>query len=326
MSAPSNHYKLGLFVILGFAGLLALVIVFGSHSFNKETVAYYTYFDESVVGLEVGAPVKFRGVTIGHVSALDIAPDHRHVQVKNELDVGEIKNMGLSEVGKGRKTRFLVPPDLRAQLGSQGITGVKFVSIDFFDTKSNPLPLLNFPVPENYIPAAASLMKNLEDTITKAMDKLPELVDAVVGIVGRVDRMLALFEKEQLPEHATATLASADQVMKAVLLTVQKIDHAEIPEKAGQSLDDFRGAVAKMNKVLDRLDGDAGVLASAKRAADSFGDVGRSANATTRDLDDTLRDISDAAQAIRSLAESLEKDPDMLIKGRASASAKGKSK
>jgi paraquat-inducible protein B len=322
MSAPANHYKLGLFVLLGAAAVLALIVAFGARSLQNETISYYTYFNESVVGLEVGAPVKFRGVTIGHVADIGVAPDHRHVAVKNDLDVSDIRDMGLTEQGHGKSSHFLVPPDLRAQLGSQGITGVKFVSIDFFDPRTNPRPALSFPVPEHYIPAASSLMKNLEDTVTKAMDRLPELVDAVVAIVGRVDRMLAMIEEEDLPGKASQTLAHADQVMKEVAVTVARLDGAKLPEKAAASLDDFRVAVGKMNRVLDRLDGDAGVLASAKRAADSFGEVGRSANGATRDFDDTLRDISDAAQAIRSLADSLERDPDMLLKGR----AKGKSR
>ena len=74
---------------------------------------------------------------------IEIAADHKHVDVVQDLDVKDIKRMGLAEESAlGRKTVFHVPPDLRGQLGSQGITGVKFVSIDFFDPKSNPPPPL----------------------------------------------------------------------------------------------------------------------------------------------------------------------------------------
>ena len=121
----------------------------------------------------MGSPVKFRGVTIGAVSAIEVAPDHRHVDVVEELDAKEIKRMGLTEEAvHGRNgcrlaegsQEFRVPPDRRAQLGSQGITGVKFIAIDFFDTTSNPLPDLPFKPATHYIPASPSLMKNLEKT------------------------------------------------------------------------------------------------------------------------------------------------------------------
>lgn len=297
MAAPTNHWKLGLFVVVGFAAALLAVVIFGAASMRKETVHYHTYFNESVQGLDVGSPVKFRGVTIGHVSAIEIAPDHRLVDVVEEIDVADIKRLGLLETGHGRtgKPKFAIPPDLRAQLGSQGITGVKFVSIDFFDEKSNPPPSLPFAPAERYIPAAPSMMKNLEDTITKAMERLPEMVDAVVMIMGRVNGLLATLEKEDVSHKAASALAHADQVMTAMHTAILRLDRANIGEKAAGTIDELKVAVTKMNKVLDRFEG--GAMAA--------------------DVDATLRDVSEAAEAIRKLAETLERDPDMLLKGRA---------
>ena len=318
MAAPTNHFKLGLFVILTVAATIVTAVALGAQSMKKDTVKYHTYFNESVQGLDVGSPVKFRGVTIGYVSAIEIAPDHRHVDVVEELDVVDIKRMGLSEGGIGKRSRrFHVPPDLRAQLGSQGITGVKFVSIDFFEPSSNPPPELPFAVSENYIPAAPSMMKNLEDTITKAMDKLPELVDAVVGITTRVDRMVAKLEKDDVTGRASETLTHADQVLTGLNRTIASLDRAAIPDKASKTLDDVSKVVAKMNKVLDRVDGDDGLVASVRRASDAFGSLGKGAGATSRELEQTLREVREAAESIRVLADALERDPDMFLKGRA---------
>jgi phospholipid/cholesterol/gamma-HCH transport system substrate-binding protein len=323
MAAPTNRAKLGLFVLLGLAAAVFTAVALGALAFRKETIGYHTYFNESVQGLELGSPVKFRGVTIGHVDTIEIAPDHRHVDVYFELDVRDIKRLGLTEAKEGRRATFLVPPDLRTQLGSQGITGVKFVSIDFFSLKAHPPPELPFEVPEHYIPAAQSMMKGLEDTVVKAMDKLPELVDAVVAIATRVDRMVATLEDEKIVEKASATLTNADQVLASVNRTVSSLERAHIPEKAGATIDDLQVAVGKMNRVLDRLDGDTGLLAAATSTAQSFGQVGRNAQGTTRELDATLREVREAAEAIRLLADTLESDPDMLLKGR---SAKGKTR
>jgi len=71
-----------------------------------------------------------------------------------------------------------------------------------------------------------------------------------------------------------------------------------------------------MNSVLDRLDGKKGLLASAQRATDAFGEVGRAGHGTQKDLEATLRDMSEAAEAIRSLVDAIERDPDMLLKGK----------
>jgi paraquat-inducible protein B len=323
MAAPTNHYKLGLFVLAGFALAIVAALVLGLASTRKDTVKYHSYFNESVQGLELGSPVKFRGVTIGFVSAIEIAPDHRMVDVISELDATDIKRMGLAEKDTKRgHVKFAIPPDLRAQLGSQGITGVKFIAIDFFDVKSNPAPELPFQVPvDNYIPAAPSMMKNLEDTITKAMDRLPEMVDAVVMIMGRVDRLLATLEKEDVSGKAASTLGHADQVMTTLQNTLARIDKQDLGGKAAGTIDELKVAVTKMNKVLDRLDGDKGILASVKGASDAFGEMGKNGRGTQRDLENTLRDVSEAAEAIRTLAESLDRDPDMLIKGKTKVKA-----
>ncbi len=325
MATPTNHYKLGLFVLVGITGAIALAVMFGAASMRKETAKYHSYFNESVQGLELGSPVKFRGVTIGNVSAIEVAPDHRRVDVVSELDSKEIRRMGLTETGASKhgRERFAIPPDLRAQLGSQGITGVKFIAIDFFDVKSNPAPELPFAVPKDrYIPAAPSMMKNLEDTITKAMERLPEMVDAVVMIMGRVDRLLATLERDDVSGKVGKALSRADEVMTTMQRTLSRIDAQNLGEKAARTIAELHAAVTKMNKVIDRLDGDKGLLASAQKATDAFGEMGRAGRGTQRDLEATLVEVSDAAEAIRSLAEALERDPDMLLKGKSKSGVK----
>jgi paraquat-inducible protein B len=325
MSAPTNKTKLGLFVLLGLAAVVTIAIGIGLDRAHKKTVPYWTYFNESVQGLDVGAAVKFRGVTIGHVAEIGVAPDHRMVAVKCDLIVDDIERMGLVEDGVDpRHTRFLVPPDLRTQLGSQGVTGVRFVAIDFFDPKTDPPPVLSFSPPANYIPAATSIMKTLEETVTKAMDRLPDLVDATVTVMARVDRLVAALEREGVSEKAAQAIVHTDAVLTTLDDTLKRIDRQNIPERAGRTLDELRGAITKMNTVLDRVDGDAGLVATAQRSIASFGEVGRNANGATRELDETLREVRAAADAIRQLADALERDPDMLLKGR--ASAKGKSR
>jgi len=318
MATPTNHYKLGLFVIVGVAAAILAGALFGAARFRKDTVIYHSYFNESVEGLALGSPVKFRGVTIGSVSAIEIAPDHRMVDVVSELDSEEVKRMGLSEAGHEHGgVRFAIPPDLRAQLGSQGITGVKFISIDFFDVASNPSPVLPFDVPvDHYIPAAPSMMKNLEDALTQAMNRFPEMVDAVVTIMARVDRLAAKLEEQDVSGKFVATLGHADEVMASLQTAVARIDRQDLGGKAANTISDLDVAANKMSAALDRLNGQTGLLASTQRATDAFGDVGRESRGTQQDLGAALRDVSEAAQAIRSLVDSLESDPEMLLKGR----------
>ena len=100
MATGTNHFKLGLFVLFGVGLTLSMMLILGATSFNDESVRYVSYIDESVQGLEVGSPVKFRGVAVGRVSAIDIAPDQRHVQVTSELTVPVLQRLNLSGSGE----------------------------------------------------------------------------------------------------------------------------------------------------------------------------------------------------------------------------------
>ncbi len=326
MSAPSNHWKLGLFVVVGIATFLGMLVFLGAHSLQKETVTYKTYFDESVQGLDVGSPVKFRGVTIGNVSQIDIAPDRRHVEVASDIIVSQLVSLRLLDTAPKKRVLRLgekplvtlaIPPDLRMQLGSAGITGVKYIAIDFFDVATNPAPNLPFPLPENYVPAAPSTMKNLEDAVVKAVDRFPEVADELVAVMRQINLLLEEVNREKLPTRASATLGRAEDVLATLQGAIKEANLGKLSGEAGKAVTGLNVAVTRLSGVLERIDGDRGLVASAQRATDSIGDLAGGAKGLGSELEDTLRDVREAADSIQRLADALDTDSDMLLKGRA---------
>jgi phospholipid/cholesterol/gamma-HCH transport system substrate-binding protein len=316
MASPSNHWKLGLFVVCGVTLGLTALVLFSARSLRTETVQYKSYFDESVQGLEVGSPVKFRGVTIGKVSAIDVGPDRRHVAVTSELGEDEINVMGIGS-GKGKKLAIKVPPDLRVQIASAGITGVKFVQLDFFPIKANPPPDLPFPVSVNYIPAAVSTMKNLEDAVIHAVDRFPDMTDAAMKVMDKLNQLLKDVDDRHLPAHAASVLAKADAALSTVQGVVAKLDTGRMGAQAEKTLLELDGMAMRMNRILDRIDGDKGMVMSAQRASDAVGDAALSARGLGEDLSTTLRDFQLLTESLLKLTDALERDSDMLVKGRA---------
>jgi paraquat-inducible protein B len=73
------------------------------------------------------------------------------------------------------------------------------------------------------------------------------------------------------------------------------------------------------NTLLARLDGDRGLVASVQRASNAVGDVAVSSRSLGPELEETLRDVQEFTSAIQRLADALERDPDMLLKGRGKA-------
>ena len=98
---------------------------------------------------------------------------------------------------------------------------------------------------------------------------------------------------------------------------LKHFDGAQIPDKTAAAIDKLGDAVAKANAILEGIGGDGGLVASTQRATDSIGDLGISTKSSAARLERTLRDLDEAAVAIRSLANAIERDPDMLVKGRA---------
>jgi hypothetical protein len=318
VAAATNHWKLGLFVVAGFSIAMGSVVALGARSLQRKTAIYETYFDESVQGLDVGSPVKFRGVGIGNVSAINVASDRRHVEVTLELEVDKVSNLALTAAtGSHAPTR--VPPDLRVQLGSSGITAAKFISIDFFPVADNPVVPLPFPTPPNYIPSAQSTMKNLEDSVVHAVDRFPEVADQVLRLLERMSGILTEIDDKHLPEQTKRTLINANLAIDEVRGAVRKVDTARLSIRAQETLTSMTGALGRVTDLLDRIQSKRGVVAGAERAADAVGDVARSAIGLGPQLEETLRGVQGATAAIQRLGEQLDRDPDMLIKGRSKA-------
>jgi paraquat-inducible protein B len=127
-------------------------------------------------------------------------------------------------------------------------------------------------------------MKNLEDAVVRALDQIPDLAKELSGVVTRMNVILDDVNRRGLPGKAVATL------------------------------DDASVALAKMNRVLDRLDANDGLLASLQRTSDSLSDV--AGPRLGANLDETGRDLREAAVAVRQFVEALQRDPDMLVKGK----------
>lgn len=317
MAVGTNRWKLGLFVLTGFAIAIGALLLLGARAMNQKTVEFVSFFDESVQGLELGSPVKFRGVTVGRVSKIDIAENLRHVQVTSELSVEQVGKLRLAVQGNASKLH----PDMRVQLAQTGITGVKFLLIDFFDSAAYPVTPLPFKPPANYMPTAASTMKNLEDSVTRTANRFPEIADDAAKAVAQVRVVAEQIQAGRLPERSAETLTHANAALTELNAQLKAINAGQLSSEADKNLKEFNGVLVRTNALLARLDGEQGLFSNAERSADAIGDVARNARSLGPELELTLREVRGAARSIKRLADALERDPDMLLKGRAARGA-----
>jgi phospholipid/cholesterol/gamma-HCH transport system substrate-binding protein len=293
LTTATNHWKLGLFVVAASLTMVGAAFWLGAHAFRREAVPVVTYFDESVQGLDVGSPVKFRGVTIGTVADITLAPDRHHVQVTSAIYVDALKRLGLAVPKKGEQS---IAPNLRVQLVSAGITGVRFLQTDFFDPERYPPPVLPFAPPWNYLPSAPSTLKSLEDAAVEMVDKLPALIEPVQGAISDLRR----------------TLASVDR-----LATGMAADDGSF----NRLLVELRGTAVRLRTTLD--DAKLGATTASLRevsgtvgqAASSVGHVATNVGDIREDLQASFVSLRDTLDAVRALADSLARDPSVVLRG-----------
>jgi paraquat-inducible protein B len=319
MSSPTNRWKLGLFVIVAVCVGLVATLFLAGRALKKESVRYTSYLDEAVTGLNTGSPVSYRGVTIGNVSEINIAPDRRHVEVRYDLGVEELSRLGLA-FDQGRRTKISIPRDLRVQIGSSGVTGTKYLQLDFFADATHPRPKLPFQVPANYIPATASTFKSLENSVMNAADQFPALAKQFDSILSQVNQIVTEVRTQKIPEQASGALASASALMQLLHKKVDAMQLERLSSETTVMLGRANQTFARADALLERINSDQGLLTSVQRASDAVGDVAVNANDVVVDVGGTMRELRETIEAVRQLAEALERDSDMLVKGRAKAS------
>ncbi len=113
MSARSSKFLIGIFVITGVLMCVVIIIWVGAADLFMKGSTYVTYFDESVQGLQADSTVKYRGVAIGKVESIKVAPDYRLIEVAMKIDLSS--DLQYNTI---------------AQLRTTGITGIVFIELD----------------------------------------------------------------------------------------------------------------------------------------------------------------------------------------------------
>ena len=334
MSATAtNEWKVGAFIVSAVALLVAALFWLGAKRFDVEVVERVTYFDESVQGLEVGSPVKIRGVTIGKVVAILIAPDQRLVEVRAELRAEAMRRINLFD-GDEDGAEAPALGEMRIIIAAQGITGVKYLEADFFPADTPKLDL-SFTPPATYVPSAPSTLKNLEDAVRGLAEELPIVMRDTRSLIRTLDARLEELDTGRLSaafaslaEEASRTLdqsaeGSLASELAETLVALRRVaatlegdegvmaTFAEDVSAARRSLD------ATLARVDDALEGvDLGATnAAADRLIVAGEELVRGGLPAARELPALLADLRAAARRIERLAAMVERDPGALLRG-----------
>jgi paraquat-inducible protein B len=320
--------RVGGLLLFGVVAIVGLV-VFLTGDKVRNGLRCETYFKESVEGLNVGAPVKYRGVPLGQVTEMGLVsgtygatapadietPTFRLVFVRFVVDV--------SKVQQGLDTPTAIRHGLRARLASQGITGLAYLELDFVDPGRFPAEALPWQPKETYIPSMPSTLAQVKDAAQLLLDKLAT-VD-LQGLTTGLQRVLDDVHAQLTSGDAAQTLTAAKLLLTTLQGTVQQVD---LPG----AVHDFRataGAIQALAQGKQTKD----LLATSTRAVQDFSNVAKQLGplvatlaATVRqvesgasdiqsDLAPALRDAKAAAGNLRETSETLRRYPASVLLG-----------
>ncbi len=171
----------GMFVIGAMALALIALLSFGGMNFFSRPQRFVVYFDESVHGLDLGSPVKLRGVRVGRVVNLNVQFDTRNkksvVEVLCEFGHSNVKDEvgAVIDVTSRKELEKLIAQGLRAQPEVAGLaTGLLFVELDFFEGTPLLSPAVQAMADPKYVvvPSVQSSISEFQRSLAEIMSNL----------------------------------------------------------------------------------------------------------------------------------------------------------
>ncbi len=303
METKVNYAVVGGFVLLLGAALIAGVLWLASGGgFQKKYDLYLALVGESVAGLNLNAPVKYRGVDVGKVRKIQLDPRNPE-QVRL-----------LFAIERGTPIR----QNTVAVLKTQGLTGIAYVELDGGSLDSPPLRAV---APEKYpqIRTKPSLSARLENVLTTVLAKLDATSDSVNKVLS-ADNVAAFNSTlADLSTLARTFAARKDTIDAGITHAARTLDHSarlslRLDAQLGPLLERIGAGADAVRKMGDET---ARASASAGKTVDSVGaDVKRFTSDTLPELQSLLGEVNVLTVSLRRLIEETERNPRGFIFGR----------
>ncbi len=315
MSRQANKALIGGFVVGAIILSIAAIMFFGSGTLFSQEKTFVLFFDGSIRGLDIGAPVMFRGVKIGSVSDIKVKvkaqDDDWDVWIPVYVKI-EPKRFNLTEVnedkksvlfGRGSETSIphleqMIQRGLRAQLRFQSVvTGKLFIALDFFPDKPAVLVGREKNIPE--IPTVPTSFQEAANTAQKIIEEIREL--PVQQFLENANQLLQHLDSLVQSQELEDTITSLNQALKEIARLASDVDEQVKPLAATvqDTAANLRSALIQSEKTL--------VTLQERIAEDS---------PLRQELLNTLNSLAEAARSLQILTDYLEQHPEALIRGK----------
>jgi paraquat-inducible protein B len=327
MAKQTNKTVIGAFVVFSIAILVGGMIILGGGDMFKKKNKYVLFFENSIKGLSVGAPVILGGVEVGAVSniSLNVHKDQMgfDVPVIIEIDPTLMVWEGKRIYWQEDIAKQLIKKGLRAQLTLQSVvTSQMMIELEFLPDTPVRLTGLNKTYPE--IPTVPSSMEQL----TQKLEKLPieKITQTLLDVIENIDDTLSSAEIHDILKNVGTATEKFNVFMTAATRLVNDTDKrlTGVSKDLQMTLSDTRTLINNTNGQIQPLSTKIQAsLVSLKKSTDQVkktlkhvdGFIGEDSDSRHK-LNRSLDEIGAAARSLKSLADYLERHPEALIKGK----------
>lgn len=333
MSAKANYFKIGVFILSALTiAVVAIVVLSGGKWFRKHVVYWETYFDESVQGLAVGTPIKYRGVQVGTVDKIDFVGDEYGSDLSKQdllrygryvVVTGSATDVAphLTEEEKQAARATKIAAGLRARLASPGVTGVVYLEVDYLDPKEYPVMEVPWKPQLAYVPSAPSTATVLGGALHNIARDL-EKAD-IHKITSDLDMLLLevmkLVKETDLP-HMTSQIG---QILAEFQVTAQQVRRfVESPEfktmiaDAGSTVEETKHLIVNLSQASKQI-----MIGSEKfpealtRWDTSARRVDTLLSNKSQDIEETVENLRVVSENLRELTDNAKRYPAQVFLG-----------
>jgi paraquat-inducible protein B len=320
VSKKANPAAVGSFLVVGLVLGLAGVLLFSTGGLFHRRAKYILYFNGSLKGLDPGAPVKFRGVTVGKVEEVLV----HHNQASNDFAMPVIISIDtkLAQLKSDEQLQFdrerldyLIEHGFRGRLDSESlVTGILYIGLEFMPDPPSPTfhqlkpEYLEFPTIQSQV---QKLLANLD-----RLD-MGSLSDSLNKLLGRMDTSFSQLNMAEINTGITNLLGSANRLVTTPDVTNSIAALRTTLAQAGALLQRIDSRVDPLaDSVSDTLHDASKTMAGLRMAVGNASDLLSPDSAFRPNVVQALEQLANASRSVAELADFLKRNPNTLLTGR----------
>ncbi len=336
MSKQANKTVIGIFVVGAIALVVVAIVVLGSGRFFKQTFRAACYFEGSVGGLNIGAPVVFRGVKIGSVTDVILRIDPGKliftIPVYIEIEPNKFRVIGVRPKQLGQNLKTFIDRGLRATLEMQSIvTGQMQVGLDYYPDKPAKFAAVRFDTKTPEIPTVPTPMQELAKKIQKLpldeiFQKVLSAVDGIEKVVNSPELKQTVHSINEAAKEVKPVSAHLQETLKDVRKLVQNVEAQVGPlaSNLNETVREARGTVKNIDSQIGPLkesiqktikSAESTLVVAQKAIENIEGGVGENSTLIYQ-LNKTLEEVTALTRSVRVLADYLERHPESVLWGK----------